>query len=283
MTGALGRLACTLSLCLLIGPQLAAAAGPDRDRGLLRLAGRFVKWGAPAYESPAEITYAYLTAARFFPDARNCAAMVPITKLLSRSRIELAAFDKEMTEAFRLWTSVTNIRFSRVEDAERADIIIGAQADDHGVAFTNVFQGPPGRDGIDRIARSTICLDPSERWESGIDGDPKSYNLRYVATHEIGHAIGLDHLGRDGGIMGFAYRETVRSPAEIRLGTADIAAVTRLYGRATRHTATASPPARSSATGPDMVCMPGAVPDAAAGVVGCALAADGVVRTAGAR
>lgn len=201
------------------------------DQGLLRLAGRLVKWGAPDYASPAEVTYAFLTTARTFPDARNCGVMVPVTDLLARSGIATEDFQREVHEAFRLWAEVTNLRFSRVDDAEAADIVIGAQAGSEGVAYTNVFQGARGAGPIDRIAKSTICLDPSERWEIVVDGDPATYNVRYAVTHEIGHAIGLDHLGRDGGIMGFAYRETMRSVAEIRLASADIAAVTALYGR----------------------------------------------------
>jgi hypothetical protein len=51
-----------------------------------------------------------------------------------------------------------------------------------------------------------------------------------VATHEIGHAIGLDHQGRDRGIMGFAYLERASSIAEVRLAATDIAAAVQLYG-----------------------------------------------------
>ncbi|MEK0083692.1 matrixin family metalloprotease [Benzoatithermus flavus] len=219
---------------LLVGLAAAQAAeiAPPGDRGLLKLAGHYVKWGPLAYGSPAEITYAYLQETRSFPGARNCAAMAPIATLLTPAGITFQSFDREIAAAFRLWSEAASLRFVRIDDADRADIVIGAQAGSAGVAFTNVVQKPAASGPIDGIGRSTICLDPSERWEIGIDGDPKTYNVRYVATHEIGHAIGLDHQGRDHGIMGFAYQEKVASPGAIRLAQSDIDAVVRLYGPA---------------------------------------------------
>lgn len=226
-----GLLASALLLVGLAAPHAAEIATPS-DRGLLKLAGRYVKWGALAYGSPAEITYAYLDAVRRFPSARNCATMGPVEALLQPAGITPESFDREARAAFALWSGAASLRFRRVEDAARADIVIGAQLGSNGVAFTNVEQKAMADGPIDAIGQSAICLNPSERWEVGIDGDAETYNLRYVLTHEIGHAIGLDHQGRDRGIMGFAYQEKVASPADIRLGPSDVAAIARLYGPA---------------------------------------------------
>lgn len=223
--------ACSVAVVALAG-FVAEAAGVPADRGLLRLAGRHVKWGEPAYGSEACVTYAFLDRPRRFDGARNCAEMEPLDALLARSSISPVAFAREVQAAFALWAAAADLRFRRVADPERADILIGGQRGGRGVAFTNIREGGRGRGPIDGIGQATICLDPSERWEVGIDGDPKTYNLRYVAAHEIGHAIGLDHLGREGGVMGFAYRELIRSPAELRLAPGDVAAVARLYGPA---------------------------------------------------
>jgi hypothetical protein len=224
-------LAIATTFALLSSPHGAGASSAE-DRGLLKLAGHHVKWGVLAYGSRATVTYAYLTEPRTFRAARNCRRMTPISDLLTRSGIGPAAFDSEVAAAFALWAAAADLRFARVDDAAEADIVIGAQAGPAGVAFTNVFQEVVEAGPIDGIGRATICLDPSERWEVAVDGDPNSYNLRYVAAHEIGHAIGLDHRGRDQGIMGFAYQERIASPGEIRLAATDAAAAARLYGPA---------------------------------------------------
>ena len=216
---------------LLLSPQTTNAASAE-DRGLLKLAGHHVKWGVLAYGSRATVTYAYLTEPRTFRGARNCRRMTSIGGLLARNGVAPADFDREIAAAFGLWVAAADLRFARVDDAAEADIVIGAQAGPAGVAFTNVFQEVVESGPIDGIGMATICLDPSERWEVAVDGDPNTYNLRYVAAHEIGHAIGLDHRGRDQGIMGFAYQERVASPGQIRLAATDVAAAARLYGPA---------------------------------------------------
>jgi hypothetical protein len=75
------------------------------------------------------------------------------------------------------------------------------------------------------IRQALICLNPEERWKIGFDGDLKTYDLKFTFTHEIGHAIGLDHPGPTGALMGFRYDE--RSAT---LESGDIAAARKLYG-----------------------------------------------------
>jgi len=255
-----------------LSPQTINAALAE-DRGLLKLAGRHVKWGVLAYGNRAEVTYAYLMEPRTFPAARNCRRMTSIGDLLARSGIEPATFDREVTAAFALWAAAADLRFARVDDTAEADIVIGAQAGPAGIAFTNVFQEVVEAGPIDGIGKATICLDPSEQWEVTVDGNPGTYNVRYVAAHEIGHAIGLDHRGRDQGIMGFAYQESVASPGEIRLAATDVAAAVRLYGPAMGQpgTTTVAGVATQQVSSPCLAVEPAAAPRA----VACGLAASG--------
>lgn len=202
---------------------------------LLRLEGRQVKWGGAAWGAAAVVTYAYLERSRTFPGSINCTAMDPVDGLLARSGIDRGAFEKEIQAAFRLWSDVANVTFARVDDAESANIVIGAQADTRGVAYTNIFQARTPGGGIDGIARAQVCFSPGVAWELGIDGDSETYNVRYVATHEIGHAIGLDHPGRRGAVMAYEYREKPGDTVDLRLAPSDVVAIVKLYGPRSRY------------------------------------------------
>lgn len=268
------RSASRLGLALAAASMLltpSALADETAERGLLKLAGQFVKWGQPRFASPAEVTFAFLREPKSFPGARNCRSMLPVEAVTSGSKLDATAFEREVQAAFALWAEATSLSFREVAAADEADIVIGAQAGDTGVAFTNVFQQIDQEERLDRIGKATICLDPSEVWELGIDGNPETYNVRYVAAHEIGHAIGLDHRGRDGGLMGFAYLERIAHVDEIVLGPADRATIARLYGPRDAAAMT------TLAAGPALGTVPGCAASAQAlgktAVIACGLSA----------
>jgi len=79
------------------------------------------------------------------------------------------------------------------------------------------------------IQRAFVCLNSGLRWKVGFDGHLDVYDLWYTFTHEIGHALGLDHPGATGAAMAYRYDEAVN-----RLQASDITAMQRLYGRPKR-------------------------------------------------
>jgi hypothetical protein len=192
----------------------------------LVLDGHPVKWGNPVAGTGATVTYTVAGAAMTFPDARNCPAIGSLDPLLARNRVARAALDNELERAFSAWSAVANIRFRRT-DAASADIVIGAQATPVGRAFTNVDYRTTAdaSKGPRAIRQSLICLNPLTGWKVGFDGDLNVYDLRYALTHEIGHAIGLNHPGQAGELMDFRYREAFRGPQ-----AGDIAGAVALYG-----------------------------------------------------
>ncbi len=178
---------------------------------------------------PATIRYAFLTSARKFPGARNCDAMLPPEAALKPSRISLADFQREVRAAFSAWEQAANISFVETSSIADAGILIGADAKARGRAFTNVALRDAAADvpakAMGVIRQSLICLNPQRPWKIGFDGNLDVYDVRFTVTHEIGHAIGLDHPSPDGQLMSFRYVEKGRG-----LQPGDAAGAAALYG-----------------------------------------------------
>jgi len=236
-----------VALAGLVAWTAPALAGDFR---LLSLNGSLVKWGKPALGASATITYAFAAKALSFKGARNCAAMAPFDRLAKSSASTAEELRIETRAAFDEWSQVSGVTFNEVARVEDAGIVIGAQGKPTGWAFSNVapmtqttgrpvsVQKALGGNGekprklpgaraptVDSIRQSLICLNPVKPWKIGFDGNLKIYDIRHTIAHEIGHAIGLDHPGASGSLMGFRYDEKIDGPQ-----AGDIAAVQRLYG-----------------------------------------------------
>lgn len=228
------------ALALAILPAAADVRAEDKSEAaqpafrLLELGGRKVRWALPTSGLPATITYAFLTEPAQFPGSRNCDAMLPPDAALRSSRISLVAFKREVRAAFTVWERAANIVFKETSSVADAGILIGADAKARGRAFTNVElretgAGSAARDnqnGMGAIRQSLICLNPQQPWKIGFDGDLEVYDVRFTVTHEIGHAIGLDHPSPEGQLMSFRYIEKGRG-----LQPGDVAGAVALYGR----------------------------------------------------
>lgn len=196
---------------------------------LLELGGRKVRWALPAGGLPPTLRYSFLTQAQQFPGARNCDSMLPPEAALEPSRISTADFRREVRAAFSTWEAAAHIKFVETASAGDADILIGADAKARGRAFTNVAlrDAPAGAQstGVGSIRQSLICLNPQRPWKIGFDGNLDVYDVRFTVTHEIGHAIGLDHPSPAGQLMSFRYAEHGRG-----LQPGDVAGAVALYG-----------------------------------------------------
>ena len=95
------------------------------------------------------------------------------------------------------------------------------------VAFANVWHGEAAA-GVAPLTRATICFNPELAWTSGIGPVPPGrLDLETVLAHEIGHAIGLDHPGATGALMGYSNQGSID-----HLMPGDIAGAVALYGPA---------------------------------------------------
>ena len=191
---------------------------------LLKLDGYKVKWGEQTLGTGAKISYAFADRTMRFDGARNCRDLAPIN-VLTEQDFTVEKLESEAEAAFATWERAADLSFYQVDDARQADIVIGAQGKPTGWAFANVAYGPDSQDGVRAIDQALVCMNPDRRWKIGFDGDTDVYEIRYTLIHEIGHAIGLDHPGPEGQLMGFRYTEAFAG-----LQPGDVRGARRLYG-----------------------------------------------------
>lgn len=206
--------------------SLPLLAGDKKDGyRLLELEGYKVKWGEQTLGVGARISYAFADETMRFDNARNCGVLAPM-KALSGQDLSFETLVRETAAAFRVWERAADLSFHRVANARDADIILGAQGQPRRRAFANVSYAADEKEGVRAIEQSLVCLNPEQKWKVGFGGDKEVYDIRYTLIHEIGHAIGLDHPGPSGQVMGFRYTEDFPG-----LQPGDLLGIRRLYGR----------------------------------------------------
>jgi hypothetical protein len=253
-------LALPFAACAVARAEEAQKAEPEFR--LLVLDGSPVRWALPQGRKHTTVTYAFLTQRAEFNGARNCSKMLPPAAALAPSKVDLSLFRREVRAAFDMWEEAANISFRETGNVADAGILIGAEAEPRGRAFTNVAPHGSAGTGVSGISQSLICLNPEMRWKIGFDGNLDVYDLRYTMAHEIGHAIGLDHPSAEGQLMSYRYVERARA-----LQPGDVAGAAAIYGPPLRPETsiasagansppTAAPPQRTTAG----VIHPGSAP-----------------------
>lgn len=130
-------------------------------------------------------------------------------------------------QALDLWQTAGGFVFRAKFKAP--DIVLSFRADDHGDGYP--FDGPHGvlahaffpHTGGTTFIEGDVHFDADEAWGAG------GYNLLWVAVHELGHSLGLDHetrMNADGSppIMYPYYSEGL-----VAITPLDLAAITSLY------------------------------------------------------
>ncbi|KAM9389496.1 collagenase 3-like [Phaethornis superciliosus] len=141
------------------------------------------------------------------------------------SDLRRAEVDRAFKKAFKVWSDVTPLNFTRIRSGV-ADIMISFGTKEHGDFYP--FDGPsgllahafpPGPDyGGD------AHFDDDEAWSD----DSRGYNLFLVAAHEFGHSLGLEHSRDPGALMFPIYTYTGKTG--FVLPDDDVQGIQELYG-----------------------------------------------------
>ena len=140
----------------------------------------------------------------------------------------------------------------------KADIRVSFYEGDHG-------DGSPfdGEEGIVAHAYGPkdgqVHFDAAERWTLDVDSETEAIDLESVATHEIGHTLGLGHSSSPEAVM---YPYINFGERKVELSVDDIEGVQLLYGSNPRFRHEQQDPSRS---------LPPCHPEEAAGLVLLAL------------
>ncbi|KAF6333571.1 matrix metallopeptidase 10 [Rhinolophus ferrumequinum] len=136
------------------------------------------------------------------------------------------AVDSAIEKAVKIWEKVTPLTFSRIYEGE-ADIMITFAVRDHGDFYP--FDGPgmvlahaypPGPE-----IYGDAHFDDDEQWTKDTSGT----NLFYVAAHELGHSLGLQHSANAEALM-YPIYNTLTDLAPFRLSQDDVNGIQSLYG-----------------------------------------------------
>ncbi len=144
-----------------------------------------------------------------------------------------AAFVSTIASAFAAWSAVANIGFVQTASVAAAKIVLGLGAIDGPNSILGManysFSGPS-------LLHADVTFDTAENWAgAGLSASsPSGAKLYYVAVHEIGHALGLDHYNGATAVM-----NSYLSPSLSGLTASDVAGIQALYGKAANYVAPA--------------------------------------------
>ena len=207
------------------GILTAGAASAAVDFGNFAVYDGTPRWGMGPLGTGADVTYSFMAtgtpcASRAEPEGCTITALDAFMPTGWRAEIEAALGG---------WAAVSGLRFFEVPDAGEGfnrsgvsgDIRFGGHdLDGPGGTLAHAYFPPPNGGS----AAGDVHFDMDEEWVIGFQ--PSGYDIFQIAAHEIGHALGLEHVDADV-LMNPYYPDDPRS-----WQAGDIAGIRYLYGTA---------------------------------------------------
>lgn len=134
--------------------------------------------------------------------------------------LDRASFMKAAVESWKRWSDVCGIQPRMVEAANQANVIIGIQTIGPGGVLAD-SEIPCGASMQTQLRQR---YDSAEDWVISDNPPSNKIDLVRVMTHEIGHVIGIYHIG-SGNLMAPTYSTRINKPV-----AGDIAEAVARYG-----------------------------------------------------